>query len=108
MKKEKNLAFIDGQNLYRGTTETNPKWKVDLLKFRKYLSEKYDIEKAYYFLGFLDEDNQNLYDEIQESGFIIKFREHNSAMIGKKKGNVDSDIIFDIMKEYIKKSLLIK
>jgi uncharacterized LabA/DUF88 family protein len=103
MKKEKNLAFIDGQNLYRGTTETNPKWKVDLLKFRKYLSEKYDIEKAYYFLGFLDEDNQNLYDEIQESGFIIKFREHNSAMIGKKKGNVDSDIIFDIMKRIYQK-----
>ncbi len=103
MKKEKNLAFIDGQNLYRGTTETNPKWKVDLLKFRKYLSEKYDIEKAYYFLGFLDEDNQNLYDEIQESGFIIKFREHNSAMIGKKKGNVDSDIIFDIMRRIYQK-----
>ena len=103
MKKEKNLAFIDGQNLYRGTTETNPKWKVDLLKFRKYLSEKYDIEKAYYFLGFLDEDNQNLYDEIQESGFIIKFREHNSAMIGKKEGNVDSDIIFDIMKRIYQK-----
>ncbi len=103
MKKEKNLAFIDGQNLYRGTTETDPKWKVDLFEFRKYLSKKYNVEKAYYFLGFLDEDNQNLYDEIQESGFIIKFREHNSAMIGKKKGNVDSDIIFDIMRRIYQK-----
>ncbi|MFA5755020.1 MAG: NYN domain-containing protein [Candidatus Paceibacterota bacterium] len=103
MKKQKNLAFIDGQNLYRGTTETNPKWKVDLFKFRKYLSKKYNVEKAYYFLGFLDEDNQSLYDEIQESGFIIKFREHNSAMIGKKKGNVDSDIIFAIMKKIYEK-----
>ena len=85
-EKENNLAFIDGQNLYRGTTLTNPKWKVDLFKFRKYLYEKYNVEKAYYFLGFLDESNQNLYDDIQEAGFIIKFREHNSAMIGKKKG----------------------
>jgi hypothetical protein len=45
---EQNLAFIDGQNLYRGTTMTNPKWEVDLFKFRKYLTEKYDIQKAYY------------------------------------------------------------
>jgi len=37
MKKEKNLAFIDGQNLYRGTTETDPKWKVNLFKFNIYL-----------------------------------------------------------------------
>lgn len=107
-EKENNLAFIDGQNLYRGTTLINPKWEVDLFKFRKYLLEKYNIEKAYYFLGFLDESNQNLYDEIQEAGFIIKFREHNSAMIGKKKGNVDSDIIFDVMKRMYKKNLLIK
>ena len=102
-EKENNLAFIDGQNLYRGTTLTNPKWKVDLFKFRKYLYEKYNVEKAYYFLGFLNESNQNLYDEIQEAGFIIKFREHNSVMIGKKKGNVDSDIIFDVMKRMYQK-----
>ncbi|MFA5178581.1 MAG: NYN domain-containing protein [Candidatus Paceibacterota bacterium] len=112
MKKDKlienNLAFIDGQNLYRGTTLTDPKWKVDLFKFRKYLANKYDIQKAYYFLGFLDEENQGLYDKIQEAGFIVKFREHNSAMIGKKKGNVDSDIIFDIMKRIYKQDFFDK
>jgi uncharacterized LabA/DUF88 family protein len=107
-KKENNLAFIDGQNLYRGTTEIDPKWKVDFCKFRKYLFKKYNVEKAYYFLGFLNEDNQILYDEIQEAGFIIKFRKHNSAMIGKKKGNVDSDIVFDIMKRMYKKEVFDK
>lgn len=82
---------------------TSPKWTVDLLRFRKYLNKKYSVQKAYYFLGFLDENHQAIYDKIQEAGFIIKFREHNSAMIGKKKGNVDSDIIFDIMKRVYKK-----
>ncbi|MFA5009430.1 MAG: NYN domain-containing protein [Candidatus Paceibacterota bacterium] len=105
---ENNLAFIDGQNLYRGTTLTDPKWKVDLFKFRKYLTDKYAVQKAYYFLGFLDEENQSLYDKIQEAGFIVKFREHNSAMIGKKKGNVDSDIIFDIMKRIYRKEIFDK
>jgi uncharacterized LabA/DUF88 family protein len=72
------------------------------------LIDKYGIQKAYYFLGFLDEENQGLYDKIQEAGFIVKFREHNSAMIGKKKGNVDSDIIFDIMKRIYRQEVFDK
>src|SRR3989338_5718849 len=102
-KQENNLAFIDGQNLYLGTNSENPAWKVDLAKFRRYLTEKYFVQKAYYFLGFVDEDNQGLYDNIQEAGFILKFREHNSTMMSKKKGNVDTDIVFDIMKRMYKK-----
>lgn len=102
-KEEKNLAFVDGQNLYRGTTEDDPKWKVDLFKFRIYLNKKYKIEKAYYFLGFLNEKYQYLYDKIQEAGFILKFREHNSMMEGKKKGNVDTNIIFDVMERMYEK-----
>jgi len=100
---ENNLAFIDGQNLYMGTNSDNPAWKIDLIKFRQYLTKKYSTQKAYYFLGFVNEDNQELYDSIQEAGFILKFREHNSAMMSKKKGNVDTDIVFDIMKRIYKK-----
>lgn len=104
MDKEKNnLAFIDGQNLYMGTRSEKPRWEVDLAKFREYLLEKYKVQKAYYFLGFVNEDYNDLYEDIQSAGFILKFREHNSAMLGKKKGNVDSDIIFDIMKRIYKK-----
>ena len=98
----KNLAFIDGQNLHMGTTKSDPSWKIDLKKFRIYLENKYSVERAYYFLGFVQEENQELYEKIQEAGFILIFREHNPAMIGKKKGNVDSDIIFHIMKKMYK------
>jgi len=101
--KENNLAFIDGQNLYLGTKSGTPPWKVDLMKLREYLSKKYNVQKAYYFLGYINEANQSLYEEIQNAGFILKFREHNSSMLGNKKGNVDSDIIFDVMKKIYKK-----
>lgn len=103
-KKIKNLAFIDGQNLHMGTAkrENNP-WKIDLGRFRVYLERKYHVDKAYYFLGYVQETNQELYEEIQNAGFVLVFREHNPAMIGKKKGNVDSDIIFHIMKKMYKK-----
>lgn len=97
MSKEiKNHAFIDGQNLYLGTKADG--WSVDLFRFRIYLSEKYQVTTAYYFLGYVSDDNIDLYTEIQKAGFILIFREHNSSMLGVKKGNVDSDVVFEIMK----------
>ena len=106
-KKQKgnNLAFIDGQNLYLGTTKSGDSWVVDLARFRVYLKKKYGVEKAYYFLGCVDDNLQDLYDEIQEAGFVLKFREHSTIMLGKKKGNVDTDIVFHIMKKlYLKEN----
>lgn len=90
-----NQAFVDGQNLYMNTNAYG--WKVDLKRFRVYLKEQYNVEKAYYFLGAVDEENQDIYELIQETGFILVFREHSQSMIGKKKGNVDTDIVFSIM-----------
>jgi len=86
-----------------GTKSEDPAWQVDFFKFREYLKKKYNVTRAYYFLGFTIDEKSDLYDKIQESGFILKFREHNSAMLGKKKGNVDADIIFSIMKKIYKK-----
>ena len=94
-----NQAFIDGQNLYLGTNSAKPSWQVDLFRFRVYLAEKYHVDKAYYFLGAIDDDRDRLYRAIQEAGFILVFREHNTSMIGKKKGNVDTDVVFTIMEK---------
>lgn len=96
----KNYAYIDGQNLHLGTSRADAPWKIDLEKFRVYLRAKYKVEKAFYFLGYVQEGPQieYLYEKIQSAGFILQFRQHNSAMLGTKKGNVDSDIIFSIMK----------
>ncbi|MDO8499716.1 MAG: NYN domain-containing protein [bacterium] len=99
-----NVAYIVGQNLHMGTTKLEDNaWRINLKKFRVYLNDHYHVQTCYYFLGFINEDFQDLYTEIQESGFVLQFREHSSAMLGKKKGNVDSDIIFHIMKKLYKK-----
>ena len=45
---EKNIAFIDGQNLHLGTMSSG--WKVDFEKFRIYLRDRFAIEEAYIFL----------------------------------------------------------
>lgn len=100
----KNIALVDGQNLHMGTAkrEAEP-WKIDLARFRVYLEQKYHAVQAYYFLGYAQDTNQELYEEIQKAGFVLLFRGHSSAMVGTKKGNVDSDIIFHIMKKMYKK-----
>lgn len=88
-----------------GTTKSEPYWQIDLARFRVYLEKKYNVGKAYYYLGYVQEGKrvEELYEEIQSAGFILVFRQHNAAMIGKKKGNVDSDIIFSVMKRLYKK-----
>lgn len=99
MLKAINIAFIDGQNLHMGTTKMANPWKIDFKKFRVYLKDKHQVDLAYYFLGYVLEEKRDMYLKIQEAGFILVFREHNALMIGKKKGNVDADIIFEIMKK---------
>src|SRR3989344_1200318 len=101
--KNQNLAFIDGQNLYMAVTRSVTPWSLDLARFRVYLQQKYHVDRAFYHLGFVNEKYQDLYEEIQKAGFILVFKQHSSVMAGLKKGNVDSDIIFSVMKRLYKK-----
>jgi len=95
MNKEKNIAFIDAQNLHLWTQTEN--WKIDFKRFRIYLKEKFKVNEAYFFLWFINDDNQTMYRKIQKAGFILEFRDHNSNMLWKKKWNVDVDIVYQIM-----------
>ncbi len=100
-KRETNIAFIDGQNLH---LSTQTEWRtIDMKKFRVYLRDKFHVTEAYYFFGFVSEDEQDLYNMLQKAGFTVVFREHSESLIGKKKGNVDVDIVFEIMKRIIDK-----
>jgi len=101
-----NIAFIDGQNLHLWLQSESR--DIDLKKFRIFLKDKFDIQEAYYFLGFVSEDQQELYNSLQRAGFIVSFREHSSALKWKKKGNVDVDIVFEIMKKIIEKDVFDK
>jgi uncharacterized LabA/DUF88 family protein len=62
------------------------------------LRHKYHVEKAFYYLGAFDLAHQDMYANIQSYGFITLFREHSAKLTGRKKGNVDTDIVFDVMR----------
>ena len=95
-------AFIDGQNLCQGIAEQG--WALDYKKFRVYLKEKYKVSKAYLFIGYVSQ-NQDLYTELQEAGYLLKFKPVLHIEHGLKQGNADADLVLNVMiyyKEYTK------
>lgn len=101
MRMSHTIAFIDGQNLYLWISAAW--WSIDYKKFRIYLRDKFDVQEAYYYLWFVSENEQDLYNQLQKAWFIVIFREHSSSLKWKKKWNVDVDIVFDIMKRMYEK-----
>ena len=95
-----NYAFIDGQNLiYNTARSVDAPWKIDLKRLRIYLKEKYKVEKAYYFIGAYNERYVRMYESLKGYGYEVVFREHSKNSKSSKKGNVDTDIVFEAMKK---------
>jgi len=95
-----NYAFIDSQNLNLGVKSQG--WDLNFAKFRRFLKDKYHVEKAYLFIGFVP-GNQMLYAELQKAGYIcifkptLEIKEDNKI---KVKGNVDAELVLHTMIEY--------
>lgn len=94
--KEKNFAYIDGQNLHLGVKALG--WELDYYKFRVYLEEKYDITLVYLFIGYKPQ-NKNLYRFLKRCGYLLIFK----PIIRSKneiKGNIDANLILQVMIDY--------
>jgi len=97
--KQNNYAFIDSQNLNLGIRDLG--WSLDYRKFRKYLKDKYSINKAYLFIGYMSE-NSAMYQNLQEQGYILIFKPILFNGKGEAKGNVDADLVLQAMRDYNK------
>jgi uncharacterized LabA/DUF88 family protein len=116
-KKPTTYAFIDSQNLNLGTQRMG--WKLDWRKFRQYLNDKFNVEKAYMFIGYMTE-NEQLYEYMHELGFLVVLKPtlnmpsptevNNKTDNGNQKepeekdktiikGNVDAELVLYAMKE---------
>ena len=92
-----NYAFIDGQNLYKGLMSS--KIEIDYSLFRKYLSMKYSVKRAFIYLGYIS-SNKKLYDYLKSAGFELVFKEVTQSNNGKTKGNVDILLMVDVMEQF--------
>ena len=102
-------AFIDSQNLNVGTQKFG--WKMNWIRFRKFLADRYGVEKAYMFIGYLPE-NEDLYEKMHEAGYLVVLKptfdvtkprpdnDKNDKEDDKPvKGNIDADLVLWAMKE---------
>ncbi|MFC1612999.1 NYN domain-containing protein [Patescibacteria group bacterium] len=98
IQKGNNYAFLDSQNLNLGILELG--WKLDFKRFRIYLQEKYNVNKAYLFIGYINK-NRCLYKILRSYGYILIFK---PTVIGKEKikGNVDGELILQAMIDFNK------
>jgi len=96
-KAENNFAYIDGANLYEAVKDLG--WSLDYKRFRKWLSEKYGVKKAYLFMGLIPK-HKNIYTYLQECGFTLVFKEVIYDGVGKPKGNCDADLVLQVTRDY--------
>ena len=89
-KKRRVVAYIDGTNLH--LSAVNMGWDVDYGRFRKLLEDKYDVDIAYYFLGYIAK-YRNLYRGLERDGYEVVNIEPTILPDGSIKGNCDADLV---------------
>jgi len=90
LSKDVVYAFIDSQNLNLGIQSLG--WRLDFKKFYIYLCDKYHIEEAYLFLGYIAR-NRDLYRYLTDCGYKIIFKPVVRNRKGKVKGNIDAELV---------------
>jgi uncharacterized LabA/DUF88 family protein len=90
-------AFIDSQNLNLSIQDQG--WKLDFGRFHRYLQDKYQVSKAFLFIGYMSQ-NESMYTNLQKQGFILVFKPTLKMPDGTVKGNVDADLVLNAMIEY--------
>ncbi|MBU1349507.1 NYN domain-containing protein [Patescibacteria group bacterium] len=100
-KRENNYAFIDSQNLNLAIQGCG--WKLDFARFFVYLKDKYNVKKAFLFIGYFT-GNESLYTYLQKAGYIVIFKPTLVYKDGngneQLKGNVDAELVLHLMIEY--------
>ncbi len=94
--RENNYAFIDGANLHRGIQELG--WKLDYKRFRIFLRHKYQVQRAYLFLGYLDK-NVGLYRDLQNWGYTLDLKPTVRDTNQEVKGNCDAELVLRAVSE---------
>ncbi len=112
-------AFIDSQNLNLGVQRMG--WKLDWRKFRQFLNDKFNVTKAYMFIGYMSE-NESMYEYMHELGYLVVLKptvdvkaihqltgeipevtpaKENDEQKPIVKGNVDAELVLYAMKEFM-------
>lgn len=96
-KKIRVYAFIDSQNLNLAIRDQG--WKLDFERFLHYLKVKFQVKKAFLFIGYIV-GNEKLYKSLKIFGFTLVFKPTLLTSKKQVKGNVDAELVLHSMIEY--------
>ena len=65
---------------------------MDYKKFRKYLTDKFRVEKAFLLIGYIRK-YEKLYKNLKSYGYKLIFKPTVEDNHGKPKGNVDAELV---------------
>ncbi|MCL2869673.1 NYN domain-containing protein [Candidatus Saccharibacteria bacterium] len=86
-------AFIDSQNLNLGVRSQG--WHVDYRRLRLYLKNRYNVQRAFMFIGYVG-NNVELYASLVAAGFELIYKPTVAYRASGKlthKGNVDAELV---------------
>jgi len=101
--KGSTYAFIDASNIIYGTRDEG--WRMDFKRLHKYLNERYECKKIYYFGGQEEENlkQAKFYKKLESFGFelVLKRVKIYKQSGGKqvRKANCDVDLTFYAMRD---------
>ena len=98
MTNHTTYIYIDGNNLYQNMKQYSG-WRLDYKKFYIFLTEKYQAEKIYLFIGYMVE-YRRLYRKLEKMGYVLIFKEIIKDHRGNVKGNCDPDMVLQIVQDY--------
>lgn len=89
------IVYIDMQNIHKSTVE---QWRIiDRWLFLKYLHEKFLIDQAIMFVGYIQK-YKHFYDKLTGVWYMLVFKEVLVRKDGTIKWDVDIDIAIHAMK----------
>lgn len=97
----KKFAYIDGANLHKGVRGLG--WKLDYRKFRSWVRQKFCVTDTRLFIGLITK-NANLYTALQNSGYLLSFKEVVYDGEGNAKGNCDADLVLQAVRDYFEQN----
>lgn len=94
------FVFIDAANIIYGCGGAG--WKMDFEKLIKYLKTRFGAERIFYYAGLDSENKKQLsfYEVLQRFGYELRLVPVKRFKDGKRKGDVDARLTFEVMKYF--------
>jgi hypothetical protein len=97
-KAQKVYAFIDSQNLNVSVQKYG--WKMNWKKFRQFLTDKYGVDMAFMFIGYVPE-HEDIYEKMHEAGYAVVLKPTFDMTNYDKAVIVSGDGDFFALVEYL-------